>query len=63
LVSATTIVAGLIFILGGTLKLGAVSELISEPVLKGFVFGLGVTIMVRQARMCSQLRHCPPAMR
>jgi sulfate permease, SulP family len=49
LVSATTIVAGLIFILGGTLKLGAVSEFISKPVLKGFVFGLGLTIMVKQA--------------
>jgi hypothetical protein len=34
------IAAGAIFLLGGTLKLGVVSEFISKPVLKGFVFGL-----------------------
>src|SRR5215470_17101235 len=45
LVSAATIAAGLIFLLGGLLRLGAVSEFISKPVLKGFVFGLGLTIM------------------
>jgi SulP family sulfate permease len=30
-------------------RLGAVSEFISKPVLKGFVFGLALTIMVKQA--------------
>src|SRR5271170_3114854 len=49
LVSAATVAAGLIFLLGGVLKLGVVSEFISKPVLKGFVFGLGLTIMVKQA--------------
>lgn len=49
LVSAATIAAGLIFLLGGVLKLGAVSDFISKPVLKGFVFGLALTIMVKQA--------------
>ena len=49
LVSAATVAAGLIFLLGGLLKLGAVSEFISKPVLKGFVFGLALTIMVKQA--------------
>src|SRR5262252_5247556 len=49
LVAAATIVAGLMFLLAGALKLGAVSEFISKPVLKGFVFGLGLTIMVKQA--------------
>jgi len=49
LVSAATITAGLIFLIGGVLKLGAVSEFISKPVLKGFVFGLALTIMVKQA--------------
>jgi SulP family sulfate permease len=48
LVSAATIAAGLIFLLGGVLKLGVVSEFISKPVLKGFVFGLALTIMVKQ---------------
>jgi high affinity sulfate transporter 1 len=49
LVSAATIAAGLMFLLGGLLRLGAVSEFISKPVLKGFVFGLALTIMVKQA--------------
>jgi len=49
LVSAATIAAGVIFLLGGMLGLGAVSEFISKPVLKGFVFGLALTIMVKQA--------------
>ncbi len=49
LVSAATIAAGVIFLLGGLLRLGAVSEFISKPVLKGFVFGLALTIMVKQA--------------
>ena len=50
LVSAATIAAGAIFPLGGALRLGAVSEFISKPVLKGFVFGLALTIVVKQAR-------------
>src|SRR6201993_3108915 len=49
LASAAAIVAGLIFLAGGFLKLGSVSEFISKPVLKGFVFGLALTIMVKQA--------------
>jgi high affinity sulfate transporter 1 len=49
LASGATIAVGVIFLLGGLLKVGAVSEFISKPVLKGFVFGLGLTIMVKQA--------------
>lgn len=49
LVSAVTIAAGFLFLLGGLLKLGVVSEFISRPVLKGFVFGLALTIIVKQA--------------
>src|SRR5215470_16943415 len=37
LASAATVAAGLIFLVGGILKLGSVSEFISKPVLKGFV--------------------------
>ena len=48
LATATTIAAGFIFLAGGLLKLGSVSEFISKPVLKGFVFGLALTIMVKQ---------------
>ena len=49
LASAATLIAGLIFLAGGILKLGSVSEFISKPVLKGFVFGLALTIMVKQS--------------
>jgi len=48
LASAAAVAAGVIFLLGGLLKLGSVSEFISKPVLKGFVFGLALTIMVKQ---------------
>ena len=49
LVSAAAIAAGCLFLLAGVLRLGAVSEFISKPVLKGFVFGLALTIIVKQA--------------
>jgi sulfate permease, SulP family len=49
LASAAAVAAGLFFLLGGFLKLGSVSDFISKPVLKGFVFGLALTIMVKQA--------------
>src|SRR6516165_6155564 len=49
LASAATIAAGFIFLTGSLLRLGTISEFISKPVLKGFVFGLGLTIMVKQA--------------
>jgi len=49
LISAVTIAAGFLFLLGGVLKLGVISEFISKPVLKGFVFGLALTIIVKQA--------------
>src|SRR4051794_27374540 len=48
LASAAAIASGLIFLLGAVFGLGAVAEFISKPVLKGFVFGLGLTIIVKQ---------------
>ena len=49
LASGAAIAVGVIFLAGGVLRLGVVSEFISKPVLKGFVFGLALTIMVKQA--------------
>ena len=49
LASAAALLAGLLFLVAAAFRLGFVSEFISKPVLKGFVFGLGVTIMVKQA--------------
>ncbi len=42
------LVVGLMGVLAGLLRLGFVSALISEPVLKGFVVGLALTIIVGQ---------------
>src|SRR5215472_1278270 len=49
LASATAIATGLLFLVASIFRLGFVSEFISRPVLKGFVFGLGLTIMIKQA--------------
>jgi sulfate permease, SulP family len=39
---------GLLLILGSVLRLGFVSEFIAKPVLKGFMFGLAIRIIVKQ---------------
>jgi len=49
LASGTAVAAGILLLIAGFFKLGFVSEFISKPVLKGFVFGLAITIMVKQA--------------
>ncbi|MES2183105.1 MAG: SulP family inorganic anion transporter [Pseudomonadota bacterium] len=42
------VLAGLFFIIAGLARLGAVSALIAKPVLRGFAFGLALTIVVKQ---------------
>jgi len=48
LASAVSLVVGLLFLLAGILKLGFISDFISKPVLKGFVFGIALTIVIKQ---------------
>jgi len=48
LASAVTLVLGALFLLAGLLKLGFLSDFISRPVLKGFVFGVALSIVVKQ---------------
>jgi len=48
LASAVTLVLGGLFLLAGTLKLGFLSDFISKPVLKGFVFGVALSIVIKQ---------------
>ena len=48
LASAVTLVLGGLFLLAGILKLGFLSDFISKPVLKGFVFGVAVSILIKQ---------------
>jgi SulP family sulfate permease len=42
------VLTGLFFIVAGLARLGAVSALIAKPVLRGFAFGLALTIVVKQ---------------
>src|SRR5450755_59240 len=48
LAAAVSLVVGLLFLLAGILKLGFISDFISKPVLKGFVFGIALTIVIKQ---------------
>jgi high affinity sulfate transporter 1 len=42
------IVVGVVLIAGGALRAGAVADLVSKPVMTGFLFGLGLTIIISQ---------------
>jgi SulP family sulfate permease len=48
LASAVALVLGVLFLLAGILKLGFISDFISKPVLKGFVFGIALNIIIKQ---------------
>ncbi|WP_181779147.1 SulP family inorganic anion transporter [Pseudonocardia pini] len=48
LTSALALVVGLLGILAGLVRLGFIASLISEPVLKGFIVGLALTIIIGQ---------------
>ena len=47
--AALALVAGVVLIAAGALRLGALSDFVSKPVMTGFLFGLGLTIMIGQA--------------
>jgi MFS superfamily sulfate permease-like transporter len=42
------LVTGVVGLLAGLVRLGFVASFISEPVLKGFIIGLALTIMIGQ---------------
>lgn len=46
--AALALIAAVVLAAAGALRLGGVSDLISKPVLTGFLFGLGLTIAVGQ---------------
>ena len=48
LTTALALITGLVALVAGLLRLGFLSSLISEPVLKGFIIGLALTILVGQ---------------
>jgi sulfate permease, SulP family len=57
LASAVAIVLGLLFLVAGFLKLGFISDFISKPVLKGFVFGIALTIIIKQLPKLIGIEH------
>ena len=48
LTATLAITAGMLAVIAGVLRLGFVASFISEPVLKGFIIGLALTIIVGQ---------------
>src|SRR5271167_2006170 len=48
LASAVTLVLGGLFLVAGLFNLGFISDFISKPVLKGFVFGVALSIVIKQ---------------
>ena len=42
------LVTGIVLVLGGLARFGAVADLVSKPVMTGFLFGLGLTIALAQ---------------
>ncbi|WP_439894051.1 SulP family inorganic anion transporter (plasmid) [Ralstonia sp. 25C] len=48
LAAALIIATGVLFILAGAARLGGMSDFIARPVLRGFTFGLALTIVVKQ---------------
>ncbi|TWF47389.1 SulP family inorganic anion transporter [Neorhizobium alkalisoli] len=48
LVTLMVAIVGLLFIAAGMLRLGNLAGFISRPVLRGFAFGLAITIIVKQ---------------
>jgi len=48
LVAVVVLLVGVLFLLASALRLGALSSVISRPVLRGFAFGLAILIVIKQ---------------
>jgi MFS superfamily sulfate permease-like transporter len=46
--AALAIVTAVVLVIAGKLRLGAIADLVSKPVMTGFMFGLGLTIAIQQ---------------
>jgi MFS superfamily sulfate permease-like transporter len=49
LAAGLVLLAGAYFVLAALARLGSVTEFIAKPVLRGFTFGLGIVIVLKQA--------------
>ena len=47
-VAGAVLLTGAYFVIAGLARIGSLSNFISRPVLKGFAFGIGVTIVAKQ---------------
>eukprot|EP01037_Dinobryon_pediforme_P006263 gene6263-6335_t len=56
-ISALVIICGGLFIVSGLARLGSLSSFVSRPVLRGFAFGLGLTIAIKQLPLVVGLSH------
>lgn len=50
LVAAITVLAGLMYVLLAVLKMGWISNFLSESVLIGFIFGIGIDVVIGQLK-------------
>ena len=57
LAAGLVLLTGLFFVLAGLAKLGEASSVIARPVLRGFAFGLALTIIVKQWTKLSGVPH------
>ena len=57
LTAALAIIAGLAALVAGLLRLGFLANFVSEPVLKGFIVGLSLTIIARQLSKLLGIAH------
>lgn len=48
LAAALVAATGLLFVIAGAARLGGISDFIARPVLRGFTFGLALTIVIKQ---------------
>lgn len=48
LAAGLVLTTGLVFVIAGAARLGSISNFISKPVLRGFAFGLAISIVVKQ---------------
>ncbi|WP_244147232.1 SulP family inorganic anion transporter, partial [Paraburkholderia bryophila] len=48
LAAALVATTGVLFLIAGAARLGGISDFIARPVLRGFTFGLALTIVIKQ---------------
>ena len=56
-ISAMVLICGSLFVVAGLARMGSLSSFVSRPVLRGFAFGLGLTIVIKQLPTLLGLGH------